>query len=195
MRVGSRSGTAGTVWIRRPGGWWNSWTSGIRGATVLEIGGGIGEIQIELLRRGAAQVVSLELVDAYDGEAQRLLRDAGLEDRVVRRRHDIAAHPDGVERADVVVLHRVVCCYPDYERLLAAAAEHARRLLVFSYPRHGVLGRLATAAENAVFRARRTTFRTFNHSPDAMLGVLAEHGLTGVYTHRGLAWQVVGLER
>jgi magnesium-protoporphyrin O-methyltransferase len=23
-----------------------------------------------------------------------------------------------------LVLHRVVCCYPDYQRLLAAAADH-----------------------------------------------------------------------
>jgi 2-polyprenyl-3-methyl-5-hydroxy-6-metoxy-1,4-benzoquinol methylase len=168
---------------------------GILGATVLEIGGGIGEIQIELLKRGAAQVVSLELVDGYDAEAWQLLREAGLQDRVQRRRHDIAADPDGVERADVVVLHRVVCCYPDYERLLAAAAEHARRLLVFSYPRHSVLGRLAIAVENAFFKARRKTFRTFNHPPDAMLGVLAERGLTATYAHRGLAWQVAGLER
>lgn len=167
---------------------------GIQGATVLEIGGGVGEIQIELLQRGAAQVVNLELVDAYDTEAWRLLRDAGLQHRVERRRHDIAADPDGVERADVVVLHRVVCCYPDYERLLAAAAEHARRLLVFSYPGHSAFGRLVTAAENAVFRARRTTFRTFNHPPEAMLGVLAEHGLTATYTHHGLAWHVAGLE-
>ncbi len=168
---------------------------GVQGATVLEIGGGIGEIQIELLKRGAARAVSLELVDTYDTEARQLLRDAGLQNRVERRRHDIAADPDGVEPADVVVLHRVVCCYPDYERLLAAAAEHARRLLVFSHPRHSVLGRLVIAAQNAVFRAGRKTFRTFNHPPDAMLGVLAEHGLTATYGHRGLAWQVAGLER
>ena len=65
----------------------------------------------------------------------RLLREAGIDPaRVDRRLHDIAEDPSGVEPADVVVLHRVVCCYPDYERLLGAAAERARRLLVFSHP-------------------------------------------------------------
>ena len=91
---------------------------GIEGATVLEIGGGVGEIQIELLKRGAARSVNLELSSAYDEEAKRLLREAALEDRAERRLHDIAVEPDGVESADIVVLHRVVCCYPDYERLL-----------------------------------------------------------------------------
>ncbi|MDQ2913869.1 MAG: SAM-dependent methyltransferase [Chloroflexota bacterium] len=94
---------------------------GIEGATVLEVGGGVGEIQIELLKRGAARTVNLELSSAYDAEAERLLREAGLEERAERRLHDIAVEPDAVEPADVVVLHRVVCCYPDYERLLGAA--------------------------------------------------------------------------
>jgi cyclopropane fatty-acyl-phospholipid synthase-like methyltransferase len=74
---------------------------GIEGATVLEIGGGVGEIQIELLKRGAARSVNLELSSAYDEEASRLLREAELEDRAERRLHDIAAEPGGVESADI----------------------------------------------------------------------------------------------
>ena len=45
-------------------------------------------------------------------------------DRIERRILDIAVDPQDVEAADVVVLHRVVCCYPDVGRLLAAAADH-----------------------------------------------------------------------
>ena len=51
---------------------------GLAGATVLEVGGGVGAIQIELLKRGAARAVNLELSPAYDGEARRLLAEAGL---------------------------------------------------------------------------------------------------------------------
>src|SRR5215203_3099453 len=101
----------------------------LAGATVLEVGGGVGELHVELLKRGAERAVNLELSPAYDGEARRLLAEARLEGRVERRIHDIAVAPEAVERADVVVLHRVVCCYPDYERLLGAAGERARRLL------------------------------------------------------------------
>jgi magnesium-protoporphyrin O-methyltransferase len=62
---------------------------GIDGATVLEVGGGAGEIQIELLERGAARAVNLELSPAYEAEAGALLRAAGLEGRAERRLHDI----------------------------------------------------------------------------------------------------------
>jgi 2-polyprenyl-3-methyl-5-hydroxy-6-metoxy-1,4-benzoquinol methylase len=168
---------------------------GLEGATVLEIGGGVGEIQIELLKRGAAHAVNLELSPAYEHEAQLLLREAALEERAERRLHDIAEEPDGVEAADIVVLHRVVCCYPDYERLLGAAAQRARRLLVFSYPPRNALSRLLIGAENLVFRLRRREFRSFAHPPSAMLGLLDERGLRRTFAHHTLVWQVAGLER
>jgi hypothetical protein len=168
---------------------------GLAGGTVMEVGGGVGEIQIELLKRGATRAVNLELSSAYDGEAERLLAEAGLQGRAERRLHDIAVDPDGVEAADVVVLHRVVCCYPDYERLLGAAADRARRLLVFSHPPRNLISRALVAAENAFFRLRGSEFRTFAHPPGAMLAVLETHGLQQDFAHRGLVWRVAGLER
>jgi 2-polyprenyl-3-methyl-5-hydroxy-6-metoxy-1,4-benzoquinol methylase len=168
---------------------------GIEGATVLEVGGGVGDVQIELLKRGAARAVNLELSSAYEEEAGRLLREAGLEGRAERRLHDIAVDREGVEPADVVVLHRVVCCYPDYERLLGAVADRARRLVVFSYPRRNAVSRLFVAGQGLIFKLLRKEFRTFAHSPSAMLAVLGERGLRRTFAHRGLVWQVAGLER
>jgi len=168
---------------------------GIDGASVLEVGGGVGDIQIELLHRGAARAVNLELSPAYDTEARRLLREAGIQDRVERQLHDIAVDPDGVSPADVVVLHRVVCCYPDYQRLLSAAADHAGRLLVFSFPPRNPAARLAVAAQNLAFRLLRREFRVFTHPPAAMLAALADRGLRPTYAHHGLIWQMAGLER
>ena len=168
---------------------------GIGGATVLEVGGGIGEIQLELLKRGAARSVNLELSPAYEEEAERLLREVGLEARAERRIHDIATDPAALEPADVVVLHRVVCCYPDYRRLLAAAADHARQAVVFRYPPRNAVSRLLVAAQGVAFRLLRREFRTFAHPPSAMLAVLSDAGLRHTFAHRGLVWRVAGLER
>jgi magnesium-protoporphyrin O-methyltransferase len=169
---------------------------GIDGASVLEIGGGVGEIHLELLRRGAAHAVNLELSPAYDRDARRLLEEAGIDEaRVDRRLHDIAEAPERVEPADVVVLHRVVCCYPDYERLLAAAASHARRLLVFSHPPRNVVSRAIVGLEAIALRLARKQFRVFAHPPAAMLDVCRAHGLTPAYAHAGPMWHVEGLRR
>jgi magnesium-protoporphyrin O-methyltransferase len=168
---------------------------GIEGLTVLEVGGGIGEIQLELLKRGARSSLSLELSSAYDDEAEQLVREAQLEGRAARRLHDIAADPEAVEAADVVVLHRVVCCYPDYQRLLTAAAEHARRMLVFSYPPRNAASRLVVAAQNRVLAMKGSEFRIFAHPPAAMLAVVEGHGFRRAFADDGLVWHVAGLTR
>ena len=167
---------------------------GIEGATILEVGGGIGDIQIELLKHGAVRTTNLELSAAYEQEALELLREAGLEERVERRLTDIATAQESIEPADVVVLHRVVCCYPDYERLLTAAAGHARRLIVFSYPPRNAVSRLVVACENLVFRLLGREFRTFTHPPSAMLATLEKRGFRRTFAHSGLVWRVAGLE-
>jgi 2-polyprenyl-3-methyl-5-hydroxy-6-metoxy-1,4-benzoquinol methylase len=169
--------------------------AGVQDATVLEIGGGVGEIQLELLRGGAASATNLELSPAYDAEAARLIAEAGLADRVQRRLVDIAADPTAVEPADIVVLHRVVCCYPDYAKLLGAAADRARQQLVFSYPPRNPISRALVAGQNLAFRLTHRDFRTFVHPPAAMLAVLAEHGLRPIAAYRGPVWQVAAVSR
>jgi 2-polyprenyl-3-methyl-5-hydroxy-6-metoxy-1,4-benzoquinol methylase len=169
--------------------------NGLEGATVLEIGGGVGEIQVELLKAGAARSVNLELSREYESEARRLAEENGVGDRIDRRFQDIAAEPYAVEPADVVVLNRVVCCYPDYERLLGAAADHAGRLLVFSYPPRNALSRSIVTLTNWLQALRGSDFRAFTHPPAAMLSVLDRRGLRRTYEHHGLVWQIAGLTR
>jgi magnesium-protoporphyrin O-methyltransferase len=168
---------------------------GIEGATLLEIGGGVGEIQVELLRRGVSRATNLEIYTNYEAEAAQLLEGSGMQGRVERRLVDIAQQPDDVDAADIVVLHRVVCCYPDYEKLLGAAGGKAGRLLVFSHPPRNVVTRTLLWWENSLRRLKGDSFRSFAHPPGAMLGVLDQAGLRPTYRWRGFGWSVVGLER
>jgi magnesium-protoporphyrin O-methyltransferase len=168
---------------------------GLEGASVLEIGGGVGEIEVELLQAGAARAQNLELSPAYEQPARTLAAQAGVQGRLDWRVHDLAEHPGVVAPADLVVLHRVVCCYPDYERLLAAAADHARRALVFSYPPRNLLSRGFYRGFNLVMRLTRSGFRGFAHPEGAMLGVLEGRGLRRTYQGRSRIWRVAGLER
>jgi magnesium-protoporphyrin O-methyltransferase len=168
---------------------------GAEGKTVLEAGGGVGAIQLELLREGVSRTVNVELSPAYEPYAAELLRESGLEGRAERRILDFAAAAGEVEPADVVVLHRVVCCYPDYETLVAAAADHAREQLVLTFPRDAWWTRLGLAVLNLVQRVRRKTFRVYLHPPAAILAVANAHGLETASRERGSLWEVAGLER
>ncbi len=99
----------------------------LEGATVIEVGGGIGQIQVDLLRRGAMRGTVVEVLGDYRGPAGELAAAAGVADRSSFVLADLIETPDAVERADVVVLRRVVCCSPDGPELLAAAAGRTRR--------------------------------------------------------------------
>ena len=164
---------------------------GLDGATVLEVGGGVGEIQLELLERGATSTTNLELSPAYEGEASDLAREHGVADRVDRRMGDVAVDPSVAPPADIVVLHRVVCCYPDAERLLTAAAGHARRSVVLSHPPRNVVSRAMLATQNAFMGLLGREYRSFAHPPSAMLETLRDSGFRTRHLHRGLAWHVI----
>jgi magnesium-protoporphyrin O-methyltransferase len=164
-------------------------------ATVLEIGGGVGEIGIELLRRGAASVIEVELSTSYDEDARRLTEAAGVGDRMERRIVDIADAPDSVEAADLVVLHRVVCCYPDFTRLLGVAADRCRGRLAYSHPPRNVVSRALLGLQNAACAVSRKEFRAYVHPPAEMREVLRAHGLDPVMRHEGVVWHAEGAVR
>lgn len=168
---------------------------GIDGASVLEIGGGVGEVQLELLRRGAGRATNLEISTSYEREAARLIEESGMSGRVTRRLVDIVAAPTDVEPADLVVLHRVVCCYPDYQGLLTAAGSHAQRLLVFSYPSRNLLTRAVLWMDNFQRRLRRKDFRGFVHPPERMVAAVEAQGLSLRFRHRTPVWSIAGFER
>ena len=168
---------------------------GVEGATVLEIGGGVGGIQLELLKAGAARTTNVELSPAYDRYAGELAREAGVGERVTRLLTDVASDGGDVEPADVVVMHRVVCCYPDYDALVGAAAARARRFLVLTYPPRNAVSRVAVATLNAFFRLARREFRTFAHPHRAVLAAAEARGLRVVARERKRVWLIGALER
>jgi 16S rRNA G966 N2-methylase RsmD len=170
--------------------------NGLSGASVLEVGGGIGAIQLELLARGASRTVNLELSSGYEEEARALITRAGATGSVTRILGvDLAREPESVEPADMVVLHRVVCCYPDYERLLSAATGHARNVVVFSHPPRNWITRTGACSDNLLMWSTGHSYRGFVHPPDAMVDVVRRHGFVPRYRHRGFTWSVVGAVR
>jgi 16S rRNA G966 N2-methylase RsmD len=169
---------------------------GVEGATVLEVGGGVGQLQLELLARGAASTVNLELSDAYEEQAESLIRRSRDDGRVTRIVGiDLAEAGQYVESADVVILHRVVCCYPDFERLLGAAADHARRALVFSHPPSTWLTRSTVGLGNTWMSVLGRRYRGFVHSPDAMIDVLRRHGMVVQRRDRAARWRIAAVVR
>ena len=99
---------------------------GVQGSTLLDIGGGVGAIQHELLKAGAASAVSIEAATAYMEAARDEADRQGVADRLVQRHGNFVAMAQELEEADIVTLDRVVCCYDDMEGLVGLSLEKAR---------------------------------------------------------------------
>ncbi len=168
---------------------------GIEGASVLEIGGGIGAIQLELLKAGAERSTNLELSPEYEDAARELVHERGLDDRVERRLGDLVEAPELAGGADAVVMHRVVCCYPDYERLVGAASDRAGSYLVMSFPRPRWLVRAGLGLMNVGARLLRWEYRTWVHPPQALVEAAERRGLALATENHGRIWQVAAFER
>jgi hypothetical protein len=168
---------------------------GLAGRTVLELGGGVGALQIELLKAGAKRGLVLEVSGAYEEEACALLDEAGLAERAERRLADLAEDPDAAGPADAVVMHKVVCCYPDPDKLVGAAADRAGSMLAMSFPRDRMLTRVGFRLVNGVMRLRGSSFRAYVHPVESILAPARARGLRPALEHRGPVWQVAGLER
>jgi hypothetical protein len=168
---------------------------GIAGATVAEIGGGIGQVLLELVKAGAARGEVVELVPSYEPHVRALARDAGVADRVSFRTADLVANPAAGEPADVVVLNKVVCCTPDGVELAGIAASLARRTLVLSHPRETWWVRAGIATANVLLRLRGRRFRVFVHPARALEAAVEAHGLARASERAGPLFRIAAFER
>lgn len=107
------------------------------------------------------------------------------QNEAVRREHRARLtyyHDDIVEVAgqlvpvDIVTLDRVICCYPDVERLVEASVSKAQRVYGLVYPRERQLNRTGFAAANAFFQLRGSAFSVYVHPGSIVEAIIYRYG-------------------
>ncbi len=163
--------------------------------TLIEVGAGAGTLHVDLLKSGAASATAIDISAGWSASATALLEEKRLSDRVTRVVGDFVEQADGIAEADVVLLHRVICCYPDWIELVDAVAGHARRAVVFTIPRENPLARLSLLAFNFWLSIQRCGFEAFVHPIPEILDRFASHGFEVSAEVPTLAWITYRLER
>jgi magnesium-protoporphyrin O-methyltransferase len=147
-------------------------------------------VSFELLTRGAATATLSDASPAYLEAAREEAAERGMADRTRVALGDFVEIASHLVPADVVVLDRVVCCYPAWRPLLEAAAARCTRVLAITYPPGRPDVRAVIAFENARRRWFGDGFRAFVHPPPDMDRVLRESGLRRVTRARTLVWKI-----
>lgn len=167
----------------------------VRGMTVLDIGGGIGAIQQELLKAGATQASDADASSAYlEAAREEAIRQGNVEQIQFYHGDFVDLAPE-IHPADIVTLDRMICCYPDAHAILHFATEKAIKFLGLTYPRETFLMKSATPIMNALFALSKNPFRLFLHQTEAIDTEIQKGGLEKTFYGKTFLWHVVLYER
>ena len=160
------------------------------GRSLLDVGGGIGALSFELLAAGVEHSTLVDASPAYQAVARNEARSRGDSNRMSFLEGDFVSVGQDVPHADIVVLDRVVCCYPMVEPLLEEAFRHSTRVCALSYPRDTWIIRLMTLLQNRWRAFRHNAFRVYIHPARTMDAMAQRHGFRRVERGGTLLWSV-----
>ncbi len=167
----------------------------LKNASLLDIGGGVGAIHHELLEDVASTATHVDASSAYLKEAKAETERRGHSGRVTFMHADFTEVEAGLPKADIVTLDRVVCCYPDFRRLLKAASRHSRQALALTYPREAWYMRIAWPVMNFFQQLRKDPFRFFVHPVSEMDSLLKKEGFKRVTVQDMFVWEMALYQR
>ena len=163
--------------------------------TLLDVGGGVGAIPHELLEAGFAEAVQVDASPSYLAASEQEAARRGHRERMTYHQADFVDLAPRLAPADVVTLDRVICCYPDVERLVSTSVGKARHLYGLVFPRERTLTRAGTTLANGWFRVRGSAFRTFVHPTAQVESIIQAHGFRRTSLRHTFLWQVATYAR
>jgi magnesium-protoporphyrin O-methyltransferase len=164
---------------------------GVQGLTLLDIGGGVGAIQHELLRSGAESVTNVDASAAYIEAARQEARRQGTIELVSYHYADFIDLAEKMGQADIVTLDRAICCYPDMSALVGLSAAKARKMYGLVYPQDTWWLKWGAAAVNFGAWLLRKPYRFFIHSSTGVEDLLGRQGFSQRFKHKTFIWQTV----
>ena len=170
-------------------------TCDMKQSSLLDIGGGVGAIQWYALSNGSAKTTDVDASGGYLLTAERYASENGWEDKSHFIQGDFTDVAHQVEMHDFVTLDKVICCYPDYRRLLENASAKTSRVMVLSFPIGGIISRSLSKLAALYFKWKKSPFRTYVHDPRDVHQFIESRGLKRTEKIISFPWNVWAYER
>ncbi len=167
----------------------------IDGTSVLDIGCGVGQIHLTLLKKGAAHSVGIDLSDAMLEQAKGFAERSGLVDRTHYVMGDFARLSDSLAESDITVLDKVVCCYEHLDDLIIKSSGKTRDILALTHPKENLVTKVLFKGHIAIARLLRWDFHPFWHNWDTMKSQICSQGFTLRYERATLSWHALIFQR
>lgn len=168
-------------------------TLDLQDQTLLDIGGGVGMIQHELLEEGLSASTMVEASPAYLEVAENEARRRGHDERASFRYGDFVDLAPDLPEADLVTLDRVICCYPHMNELVQASTAKATRWYGVTYPKSRWYLRWAKPISDLYCWIKDMDFRIYLH--EGVDRAIREEGFRRFYHVQTILWNVALYER
>lgn len=168
---------------------------GVQGATVIDIGAGVGAVHTLLLEAGAFRAVDVDASREYQAAARDEAGRRGLVERIEYRYGDVVELAADLPPADVVTMDSVICCYPYLPALLEAAVRPAPRLVGLTYPRDVWWMLAFVRLFNAAHVVRGSFVRYFVYRHRDVRRLMADAGYAEISDGGSPGWRVVVYRR
>ena len=161
---------------------------GYADSTILEIGCGVGYLHHSLIEQGAQAAAGIDLSPKMLSEARDWADEKGLGDNVNYVEGDFMQLDDSIDAADVCLMDKVICCYPDAPGLISKSLAKTRKTYALTYPRDRWFVRLGTRVWTFMFWLVRSDFRSFVHDPTQIESWISGGGLEKRFEDQTAAW-------
>lgn len=166
--------------------------AGLAGSTLMDVGCGSGEFLVRALEAGATRATGADLSSEAIALASELVEEAGLTDRADLWVGDAAVEP--LDPHDVVVLDKVICCYPDADALIDRSTAAANRLYAFALPESrgfwGLIARTRWFVFGLLERLQGDSLKRFVHDRAEVEARVLAAGFQPIRTGRQFVWFV-----
>jgi predicted TPR repeat methyltransferase len=167
----------------------------VSGNSLLDIGGGVGAIQQELLARGLASSTGVDASQSYINAAKELMKENHHEDRMSFTYGDFMDVHEGVDHHDLVTLEKVVCCYPHVKELINHSASKASKIYALVYPIDNWLSKFINKLGRIFLSLTKNPFRPYIHSEKMMHSLILENGFERTHHSTVFPWKVAVYKR
>lgn len=163
---------------------------GIKDATILDVGCGVGGAHRALLRSGAAKVYATELSEEMLNAARTFNNEEGMTDRVEYILGDIVEMNGEIPGVDITMHDKVVCCYENADGLLEKTLAKTKNIYGFVMPRNNSIARFGFGFITFISKLLRWDFHPFYHPEQPILDRIEKAGFRLKIENHTLIWNV-----
>lgn len=163
--------------------------SSIGGKSILEIGCGVGALHAELIKLGASAATGVDISEEMIRLAKVYMKEIGFEKKTNYHKGDFVEISANVNSADITILDKVICCYPEVANLVEQSIRKTRQVYAFTLPRNIWWVKYPVIAGIRFLKLFRPAFHPYFHEHEIVNNRLTGNGFNKIYQNHTFMWE------